>query len=162
MSTIFATVGNRLYASAPGSRGGFARAVRRGVIEVMNLNDWIGRSEQARDLVTAAPCAAFAATLDQPAERPAPGTPLPPLWHWLYFLPTPRRSELGPDGHAARGGFLPQARVRAYRFRAVRPTFDLHPFQVHGAPQPDGKTVRLWASDHEGWLTMDAVADVAP
>ena len=24
--------------------------------------------------------------------------------------------------------------------------------------QPDGKTVRLWAQDHEGWLTMDATA----
>jgi 3-methylfumaryl-CoA hydratase len=38
----------------------------------------------------------------------------------------------------------------------VRPTFDLHAFHVHGEPAADGKTVRLWASDHEGWLTMDA------
>jgi hypothetical protein len=38
---------------------------------------------------------------------PPPGTPLPPLWHWLYFLPLHRRSELGPDGHAKKGGFLP-------------------------------------------------------
>ena len=36
-----------------------------------------------------------------------PGTPLPPLWHWLYFLPLHRQSEIGPDGHAQRGGFLP-------------------------------------------------------
>ena len=36
-----------------------------------------------------------------------PGTPLPPLWHWLYFLPMHRQSEIGPDGHAKRGGFLP-------------------------------------------------------
>jgi 3-methylfumaryl-CoA hydratase len=28
--------------------------------------------------------------------------------------------------------------------------------QVNG--QPDGNTVKLWAQDHEGWLTMDAVA----
>ena len=35
------------------------------------------------------------------------GTPLPPLWHWLYFLPLHRASEIGPDGHARRGGFLP-------------------------------------------------------
>ncbi|MEO7243858.1 MAG: MaoC family dehydratase N-terminal domain-containing protein, partial [Rubrivivax sp.] len=26
---------------------------------------------------------------------------------WLSFLPLPRHSELGPDGHARRGGFLP-------------------------------------------------------
>ncbi|XYJ88310.1 Acyl-CoA dehydrogenase [Cupriavidus necator] len=53
---------------------------------------------------------------------------------------------------------LPQAEVASFRFRAVRPTFDLHPFRVSGQPQSDGKTVRLWASDHEGWLTMDATA----
>ena len=29
------------------------------------------------------------------------------MWHWLYFLPLHRQSELGPDGHAKRGGFLP-------------------------------------------------------
>jgi 3-methylfumaryl-CoA hydratase len=52
----------------------------------------------------------------------------------------------------------PSADVAAFRFRAVRPTFDLHPFRLHGSPQPDGKTVRLWACDHEGWLTMDATA----
>ena len=42
----------------------------------------------------------------RPSGRPS-GTPLPPLWHWLYFLPLHRQSEIGPDGHAKRGGFLP-------------------------------------------------------
>lgn len=73
----------------------------------MKLSDWIGRTESAADVLTPTPCAALAATLDRPPERPAPGTALPPLWHWLYFLPLPRRSEIGPDGHAKRGGFLP-------------------------------------------------------
>ena len=73
----------------------------------MDLDDWIGRTELASDVLTPAPYAALAATLDRPPERPAPGTPLPPLWHWLYFLPLHRQSDLGPDGHAKRGGFLP-------------------------------------------------------
>ncbi len=51
--------------------------------------------------------AALAATLDIEIPWPQPGDALPPLWHWLYFLPFPRQSELGPDGHAKRGGFLP-------------------------------------------------------
>jgi 3-methylfumaryl-CoA hydratase len=277
----------------------------------VDLTTWIGRVESVADVVGAAPVAALTATLDHPA-RPVPaGTPLPPLWHWLYFLPVHRQSELGPDGHAERGGFLPpvplprrmwaggrfafhaplrvgdavvrtstiedvltkegrtgplvfvtvrhevfvdgagepalverhdivyraertpgevepppttaptgapwqreivpddvllfrysaltfnghrihydrryvtevegypglivhgpllatllldllrrnapDADVAAFRFRAVRPTFDLHPFRVNGAPQGDG-TVRLWAQDHEGFLTMDAAA----
>jgi 3-methylfumaryl-CoA hydratase len=73
----------------------------------MSLQDWIGRSERTADVVTPTPFAALAATLDWPAERPDPGTPLPPLWHWLYFLPLHRQSEIGPDGHARRGSFLP-------------------------------------------------------
>ena len=279
-----------------------------------NLADWVGRSEVIEDSVTATPCAALAATLDWPAERPAPGTPLPPLWHWLYFLPLARQSEIGPDGHAKRGGFLPpvplprrmwagsdfafqeqivvgdtlartstivdvkeksgrtgnlifvrvrheirrnwsrevaltehhnivyrdapkpgdvappplaapaeyawkrdinaddvllfrysaltfnghrihydrkyvtevegypglivhgpliatllmdllrreqpKARVTGFEFKAVRPTFDINPFSVHGQPSSDGKSVRLWGRDHEGWLTMDATATI--
>ena len=57
---------------------------------------------------------------------------------------------------------LPDAEVAEYRFKAVRPTFDINTFSVHGEPeagsQGDGKTFHLWAKDHEGWLTMDATA----
>lgn len=73
----------------------------------MNPKDWIGKSETVGDVVTATPYAALSATLDRSVERPAAGTPLPPLWHWLYFLPLYPQSEVGPDGHAKRGGFLP-------------------------------------------------------
>jgi 3-methylfumaryl-CoA hydratase len=55
----------------------------------------------------------------------------------------------------------PAAQVGRFEFRAVRPTFDLHPFSVHGEPAADGKSVRLWGRDHEGWLTMDATATLA-
>jgi 3-methylfumaryl-CoA hydratase len=277
-----------------------------------NLRDWIGRSETVSDIVTATPYAALSATLDRSAERPPAGTPLPALWHWLFFLPLHRQSEIGPDGHAKRGGFLPPvplprrmwagsqfqfneplrvgdavtrvstihditeksgrtgplvfvkvrheisregaadaaitefhdivyreaakaedvppppqrapenapwerqwvpddvllfrysaltfnghrihydrryvtesegypglivhgpliatllldllrhqhpgAEVVRYSFKAVRPTFDIHPFFVCGEPLGDGRSFHLWARDHEGWLTMDATA----
>jgi 3-methylfumaryl-CoA hydratase len=71
------------------------------------LKDWIGRSESAGDVIAPMPFAAMAATLDRDGTRPAAGTPLPPLWHWFYFLPLARESEIGPDGHPKRGGFLP-------------------------------------------------------
>ena len=73
----------------------------------MNLTDWVGRSERVSDTATPTPYAALSATFDREAERPVPGTSLPPLWHWLYFLPLYRQSEIGADGHAKRGGFLP-------------------------------------------------------
>ncbi len=69
------------------------------------LKAWIGRTETLHDLVTPAPIRMLRATLDLPVA--AGGTELPPLWHWLYFLPSAPQSELGPDGHPKRGGFLP-------------------------------------------------------
>jgi 3-methylfumaryl-CoA hydratase len=44
---------------------------------------------------------------------------------------------------------LQGARVVAFDFKALRPTFDLHPFSVHGKPREDGRTIDLWAQDHE-------------
>lgn len=76
-------------------------------LDIEELRQWIGRSETATDTVTAAPVAALSSTLDRDDPEPRAGTELPPLWHWLYFLPMPRQSEIGPDGHARRGGFLP-------------------------------------------------------
>jgi 3-methylfumaryl-CoA hydratase len=76
-------------------------------LDIKHLQQWVGRSETRSDQVTAAPMAALAATLDLEIPYPQPGDPLPPLWHWLYFLPFARQSELGPDGHPKRGGFLP-------------------------------------------------------
>jgi len=275
------------------------------------LKGWEGRSETLHDEVTAAPVRALSATLDRDDPPPAPGSDLPPLWHWLYFLPQHPQSELGPDGHALRGGFLPpvplprrmwaggrlqwhaplrvgdrverksriasvkhkagrsgdlvfvtvhhevgnaaglalteehdivyraapragdpvatplradrgppwsreivpdpvllfrysaltfnghrihydrsyvtqeegypglvvhgpliatllvdlvrrqqpDAELSSFSFKAVRPTFDLHPFRVCGRPDRQGG-IQLWAQDHEGWLTMEAQAQL--
>ena len=67
---------------------------------------WIGRQEDAVDTVQPTPVAALAATLDHPSDT-APGSVLPPLWHWLYFLPAAPHAELDVDGHPRRGNFLP-------------------------------------------------------
>ncbi len=276
------------------------------------LAAWIGRSETVQDAIGATPVRALTATLDHPAAQIEPGAPLPPLWHWLYFLPLHRQSDIGADGHAKRGGFMPpvplprrmwagsqfefrspvrvgdrverrstivdvstkdgrtgqlvfvkvrhdlhcngadepalvefhdivyrearqpgdvdpppqaaptgaewqreivpddvllfrysaltfnghrihydrkyatevegypglvvhgplvatllmdllrraapQAEVAGFRFKAVRATFDGQPMRVNGQPAADGRSVHLWAQDHEGWLTMDATA----
>jgi 3-methylfumaryl-CoA hydratase len=51
--------------------------------------------------------------------------------------------------------------IKSFNFKAVRPTFDLHPFRLNGQPSTDGKNVKLWAEDHEGWLTMQGAAELA-
>ena len=267
------------------------------------------------DHITAVPVRGLSATLDSDEPVPTAGMTLPPLWHWLYFLPQPPQSDIGPDGHARRGGFLPpvplerrmwaggrlhwvqnnpilvgdavrrtsrigsvthkagrtgdllfvgvehevhntiglalteahdivfraaaqpgdpvpppvpaekgaawqrmvkpddvllfrysaltfnghrihydrqyatqvegypglvvhgpliatllvdllhrqlpNAFIQRFDFKAVRPTFDLHPFRLNGQPSADGKSVKLWAEDHEGWLTIQATAELA-
>ncbi len=69
--------------------------------------DWLGRTEERRDHITPSPLDRLAATLDREDPPFAAGNTVPPLGHWLYFLPNERQSALGPDGHAERGGFLP-------------------------------------------------------
>jgi 3-methylfumaryl-CoA hydratase len=277
-----------------------------------HLQSWQGRTETLHDEITAAPVRALSATLDRDDPEPARGTSLPPLWHWLYFLPHHRQSEIGPDGHARRGGFLPPvplprrmwaggrlkwlqplavgdtitrvsriasvthksgrtgdlifvlvkhevhnaaglalteehdivyraapqegdpvpapvaaekgapwqrdlqpddvllfrysaltfnghrihydrkyvtevegypglivhgpliatllvdlvrrqhpgAVVKAFNFKAVRPTFDIHPMRISGRPSAGGKIIELWAQDHQGWLTMQGTAEL--
>ena len=276
-----------------------------------DIRTWVGRSETVHDIVSATPVVALTATLDHPAAPVLPGSALPPLWHWLYFLPLHRQSEIGADGHAKRGGFMPPvplprrmwagsqfefhapvcvgdavartstvsdvtqkegrtgrlvfvrvrhevrcngaaepalvelhdivyreakqpadvepppvaaatgaawqrtvvpddvllfrysaltfnghrihydrryttevegypglivhgpliatllldllhrhapaAQVASFKFKVVRPTFDLHPLRLNGQ-RDDDNPVKLWAQDHQGWLTMDAVA----
>lgn len=284
-------------------------------LDAATLQSWVGKAETLFDDITGAPVRGLSATLDRDDALPVPGTLLPPLWHWLYFLPQHRQSEIGADGHAQRGGFLPPvplprrmwaggrlqwlpenplrvgeavqrhstiesvshkagrsgdllfvlvkhevhnarglalteehdivyraaaqmsdpvpppiaaetgapwqrevnpdavllfrysaltfnghrihydrsyvtdvegypglivhgpliatllvdlvrrhapgAFIQRFNFKAVRPTFDLHPFRLNGQPCEDGKTVRVWAEDHEGWLTMQGTVELA-
>lgn len=88
-----------------------------------DLAAWVGRSEVRHDVVTAAPLAAMAATLDRTDPFPVNGDPVPPLWHWCYFLPLARESEIGADGHPKRGGFLPPVALPRRMWAGGRLTF---------------------------------------
>ena len=75
--------------------------------ELGHLHQWVGKTESVTDTVAAWPVTALSATLDRDDAAPKTGDELPPGWHWLFFLEAKRASELGPDGHPKRGGFLP-------------------------------------------------------
>lgn len=75
--------------------------------QVQGLQAWTGRTDQLTDTATLAPARGLAATLDQAGEPHIDQAALPPLWHWLYFLPQAPHSQIGTDGHPRRGGFLP-------------------------------------------------------
>jgi 3-methylfumaryl-CoA hydratase len=101
-----------------------------------SLQDWMGKSEVHKDLITEFPLTALAATLD----RDTP-TVLPPLWHWLYFLPVAPLSELGADGHPERGGFLPPVPLPGRMWAGGRLTF-------HAPLKPGQRALRTSTIDN--------------
>jgi len=72
----------------------------------VDLSAWIGRQEERRERLEPARSRALLAALERPADL-AEGDVMPPLFHWLHFWDPKPPSETGPDGHPARGGFLP-------------------------------------------------------
>jgi 3-methylfumaryl-CoA hydratase len=76
----------------------------------MNLGDfdsWIGRTRTAHDVITAFPVNALSATLDRDDPVAVARAPIPPLWHWLYFLAIFRPGDMRRDGHLQGGDFMP-------------------------------------------------------
>lgn len=71
-----------------------------------SYDTWVGRTETLTDQLSPAPVRLLRATLDHGPGESTSDT-LPPLWHWLYFLPGELQSNIGTDGHPRRGGFLP-------------------------------------------------------
>ena len=76
-------------------------------VDIEYLRQWIGRSESLSETIAPEPLVGLAATLDRADRFPETGDAVPAGGHWLYFLPRVRHSELGPNGHPKRGGFLP-------------------------------------------------------
>ena len=72
-----------------------------------HLRQWIGRSTEASDIVTAQLVRGLRATLFMDIGEPKPGDAAPFTTHWCLAQPVFPMSDLGPDGHPTRGGFLP-------------------------------------------------------
>lgn len=84
---------------------------------------WIGRTQTAEDWVTPSRVAAWHATLDHTAEWPKKGELAPLGLHWTLAPHVARESELGADGHAARGAFLPPVPLPRRLWAGSRVTF---------------------------------------
>lgn len=75
-------------------------------IDLEHLRRWIGMEEQQSELLTSALVQRFYATFDRQGPTHE-GAAAPLLIHLCLCQPARPGSELGPDGHPARGGFLP-------------------------------------------------------
>lgn len=76
-------------------------------LDLDHLRQWIGRTEEASDIVTAQLVKGLRATLFLDIGEPKTGDAAPFTTHWCLAQPVYPMSMLGPDGHPTRGGFLP-------------------------------------------------------
>ena len=73
---------------------------------IASLRDWIGRTSEAEDIVTPRLLDSFQAMLTPHVAATDPDA-APLGLHWCLAPAVASAAELGPDGHPARGGFLP-------------------------------------------------------
>jgi 3-methylfumaryl-CoA hydratase len=76
-------------------------------LDLDHLRQWIGRGTEATDIVTAQLVKGLRSTLFQDIGEPKAGDAAPWTTHWCLAQPVFPMSQLGPDGHPTRGGFLP-------------------------------------------------------
>ena len=119
-----------------------AAAASASAIDIEHLRGWIGRGEEHVDVAEPSRFKALAAWLDH-RTPPWPADELPPLGHWLCFLPIALQSQLTPDGHPPRGGLIPPVPLPRRMWAGSKVEFL--------RPAPLGATLRRCAS----------VADVA-
>ncbi|MCG5236860.1 MaoC family dehydratase N-terminal domain-containing protein [Xanthobacter oligotrophicus] len=76
-------------------------------LDIDHLRTWIAREDIGTEAVDPALVRRFRATFGEEPGNPADGEVAPRLLHWCLAQPTVPSHGLGPDGHPARGGFLP-------------------------------------------------------
>ncbi|MCO6386855.1 MaoC family dehydratase N-terminal domain-containing protein [Aliihoeflea sp. 40Bstr573] len=89
-----------------------------------DYSDWVGRTRSVTDDIVRSPATRASAMLgDWSTSFTAGDATLPPLWHWFYFLEATARNATGPDGHAAKGGFVPPIPLPRRMYAGGRFTF---------------------------------------
>jgi 3-methylfumaryl-CoA hydratase len=113
-------------------------------LDLDHLREWVGREREDEDVASLRHARLMAATVGRPGPALEAGEAMPPLWHWIYFLEGVPAAELGPDGHPARGGFLPPVPLANRLWAGGRVDFD--------APLPLGAPMRR----HSRILSVEA------
>ena len=111
-------------------------------VDIEHLKQWVDRTEIRTSRIDPFPATALAATLDREDPEFTEGTPLPPLWHWLYFLSVHRMSEVGPDGHARLGDFLPPVPLPRRMWAGGRLTFQ-HPLHIGDTASKESRVLSV-------------------
>lgn len=76
-------------------------------LDLEHLRKWIGKVEETSDFITSRMVHGLRATLFLDPGAPKDGDASPLTMHWCLAPAVVPAAEIGPDGHPARGGFLP-------------------------------------------------------
>lgn len=80
----------------------------------------VGRTERREEIVDTESLRRFAAAIGESLDVAATA---PSLAHWAFFLPVVPPTDIGPDGHPKRGGFLPAITLPRRMFAGASMTF---------------------------------------
>ncbi|MGH7615770.1 MAG: FAS1-like dehydratase domain-containing protein [Gemmatimonadaceae bacterium] len=97
----------------------------------LDWTPWLGKARDEVDWVTASHVAAWNATFDRDVPFPNEDDRAPIGFHWALFPPLARASDLGDDGHARTGTFLPPVPLPRRMWAGSRIRFH-HPLHVGG------------------------------
>jgi len=92
-------------------------------LDIKKLENWIGKKEIVKDILTPNLEQKFRATLDIKVGDPKIGDIASSGIHWAIAPPITRTSELGTDSHAARGSFLPPVSLPRRMWAGCQTTF---------------------------------------
>jgi 3-methylfumaryl-CoA hydratase len=108
-----------------------------------DFTPWIGKRQSVNDIISPVQVRQMAATLNDAARMQQPDcSPLPAGWHWLYFNPLEIQLRLGPDGHPARGDFLPPVALERRMWAGSRLTWQRR-FEVGMSIQKDSEILKI-------------------
>jgi 3-methylfumaryl-CoA hydratase len=82
----------------------------------IHYGDWTPSVETETENIDLTQVRKLAGVLDLDEAEFNEGTPLPPMWHWLFFLHRAPTANIGPDGHPKRGGFFPPIELQRRMF----------------------------------------------
>ena len=88
-----------------------------------SFKSYIGKSEHAADVVTAAAMLKIAAALGLKNPASAKGDPIPPGWYGAFFPPSHGPSQMRADGQPSGGGIAPPIPLPRRRLGGVRMSF---------------------------------------
>lgn len=90
--------------AAPGVIRTFSAGPAESSLDPRKRLEFTMTDEQRRtDVLTGGAAVALADLVDAGGPNWDSDVLLPPLWHWVYLVGSPRRRDLGPEGHSVAG-----------------------------------------------------------